>query len=68
MQEDFLHFVWQYQKFTSTLKTVKGDSIKVIAVGQANTDAGPDFFNARLVINQQEWAGNIEIHLKSSDW
>lgn len=69
MQEDFLHYVWQYQKFNSKLlKTVLGEELQVLSVGLANTNSGPDFFNARIVINQQEWAGNVEIHVKSSDW
>jgi|TARA_R100000479_G_scaffold97708_1_gene48410 hypothetical protein len=69
MKEDFLHYVWKFQKFTtSQLKTTDGQSVKVISVGQHNYDSGPDFFNAKLSIEEQLWAGNVEIHLKSSDW
>tara|TARA_R100000306_G_scaffold6864_7_gene9192 strand:- start:3406 stop:4680 length:1275 start_codon:yes stop_codon:yes gene_type:complete len=69
MKEDFLHYVWKFQKFTtSQLKTTDGQSVKVISVGQHNYDSGPDFFNAKLSIEKQLWAGNVEIHLKSSDW
>ena len=69
MQEDFLHYIWKYKKFDfSNLKSTTNESILVASVGQHNLNAGPDFFNAQLTIGQQLWAGNVEIHIKSSDW
>jgi hypothetical protein len=69
VKEDFLHYVWQYKKFTfSNLTTVSGDALTVVNAGQYLQLAGPDFFNAQLVIGMQKWAGNVEIHVKSSDW
>lgn len=69
MKEVFLHHVWQYQKLNSkTLKTHCNKSITVLNPGVVQTQSGPDFFNAQLVIDGQKWAGNIEIHIKSSDW
>ncbi|MCB0447729.1 MAG: DUF2851 family protein [Gelidibacter sp.] len=69
MQEDFLHYVWQHKKLRSTtLKTTHGEVVDLLSVGQPNTNAGPDFFNAQLHIGEQLWAGNVEIHVKSSDW
>ena len=69
MQEDFLHYVWQYKEFeVLNLKTTLGEAIYIKAVGQHNHDSGPDFFNSQLEINNQLWAGNVEIHVKSSDW
>ena len=69
MQEDFLHYLWQYKKFElHNLKTVYGEDLVIKSVGSHNQNAGPDFFNAQLFIGQQLWAGNVEIHLKSSDW
>jgi len=69
MQEDFLHYVWQYQKLTTTaLKTTHGNRLQVISVGEHNTDSGPDFYNSRILLGSQEWAGTVEIHLKASDW
>ncbi|RAR47528.1 DUF2851 family protein [Flavobacterium lacus] len=69
MKEDFLHYVWQYKKFAfANLKTVSNQELTIIHSGYYIQQAGPDFFNAQVVIDNQKWAGNIEIHLKSSDW
>ncbi|PHS64803.1 MAG: hypothetical protein COB12_07760 [Flavobacterium sp.] len=69
MKEDFLHYVWKFQKFSiQNLKTSEGNSIVIEKVGEHNLNAGPDFFNSKLSINHQLWAGNVEIHIKSSDW
>ncbi|GAA3564625.1 DUF2851 family protein [Snuella lapsa] len=69
MQEKFLHYIWRHKKFKTThLTTTGGDVVNVIITGLYNTNAGPDFFNAQLRIGLQLWAGNVEIHIKSSDW
>ena len=69
MKEDFLHYVWQYKKFDfSNLTTVAGELLTITNSGNYLQQAGPDFFNAQIVIGNQKWAGNVEIHLKSSDW
>lgn len=69
MKEDFLHYLWKFKKFdTSNLQTANGESVTILNSGQYLKLAGPDFFNAQIIIANQKWAGNIEIHLKSSDW
>lgn len=69
MKENLLHFVWKLKLFsTAQLKSTNGEIIEIISAGTANLNAGPDFLNAKLVINNQLWAGNVEIHLNSSDW
>jgi hypothetical protein len=69
MKEDFLHYLWKFKKFdTLNLKTFNNEEITIINVGQYLELAGPDFFNAQITIGNQKWAGNVEIHLKSSDW
>jgi len=69
MKEDFLHYIWRFQKFDfSDLKTVQGEILTIVNSGQYLQKAGPDFFNAQIIIGNQKWAGNVEIHLKSSDW
>ncbi|WP_298881325.1 DUF2851 family protein [uncultured Polaribacter sp.] len=69
MNEDFLHYVWQYQLFSfQELKTTQNDDLLVVKTGMHNFNSGPDFLNAQIKINHQLWVGNVEIHLKSSDW
>ena len=69
MKEEFLHYLWKFQKFnTPALFSERGETITVIHPGEHNTNAGPDFFNAKLKIGNQLWAGNVEIHLNASDW
>ena len=69
MKEDFLHYIWKYKKLnTLNLKISTGEEITISNVGQYTELAGPDFFNAQITIGNQKWAGNVEIHLKSSDW
>lgn len=69
MKEEFLHYVWQYKKFGfANLTTTSGELLTISNCGSHLHQAGPDFFNAQLIIGNQKWAGNIEIHLKSSDW
>lgn len=69
MQENFLHYIWKYKKFQChNLKTTSGKELVISSVGQHNFNSGPDFFNSQLKIDEQLWAGNVEIHLKSSDW
>lgn len=69
MKEDFLHYLWKFKKFDLlNLRTFTGEEITIIHVGQYLELAGPDFFNAQITIGNQKWAGNVEIHIKSSDW
>ncbi len=67
--EYLLHYVWKYRLFDqSGLTTTDGKKIEVIDPGIHNGDAGPDFFNAKIKIDDRIWAGNIEIHIASEDW
>jgi hypothetical protein len=69
MREDFLHYLWKFKKFdTLNLKTAQKELITIIKTGDYLELSGPDFFNAQIKIGEQKWAGNVEIHLKSSDW
>ncbi len=68
MTEEFLHYLWKYSLINHHLVLTSGEHIVVIQPGIQNTDSGPDFFNARIKINNTIWAGNIEIHTFSSDW
>ncbi len=69
MREEFLHYLWKYKKFDfPNAKTTDDKEVVLLNSGQHNLDSGPDFFNAKVRIGEQVWAGNIEIHIKSSDW
>jgi hypothetical protein len=68
MTEEFLHYIWQYRLYKPELVLQTGEKVDVIHPGTHNTDSGPDFFNARIRIGETIWAGNIEIHIMSSDW
>lgn len=69
MKEDFLHYVWKFQKFgAGSYSTSNRESLHIKHRGSHNLNSGPDFFNAQIEVGNQLWAGNVEIHLKSSDW
>jgi hypothetical protein len=69
MQESLLHYIWQFQYFNrENLQTTNGESISVFHPGFRNSDAGPDFLNARVKIGELEWIGSVEIHIQSSGW
>ena len=69
MKEDFLHYIWLHKKVNVTqLYTTKGEKIEILHFGHYLQTSGPDFFNSKIIIDNQQWAGNIEIHVKSSDW
>jgi hypothetical protein len=69
MREEFLHYIWKYKLFTNRyLKTQNQENLEILNQGIHNSDAGPDFFNAKIKIDNTIWAGNVEIHINSSDW
>lgn len=69
MKEDVLHFIWKFQYFNNAaLRSTAGKDVKVLHAGVHNLNQGPDFSGARVKIGDTIWAGNIELHLFSSDW
>ena len=68
MKEDFLHYLWKYKKVPLSCQLNTGEMLEILSFGQYNTLSGADFFNAKLLIEGQQWAGNVEMHLKSSHW
>lgn len=64
-----MHYVWLNRLFPqNNLTTADGRSLQIINPGTLNTGSGPDFFNACVIIDGQTWVGNVELHLKASDW
>ncbi len=69
MREDLLQFIWKYLYFNqSHLVTESGEELQILSPGELNTDAGPDFHNARIRLNGILHAGPVELHIKASDW
>lgn len=69
MTEAFLHYVWQNRLFDFlNIQTVNHESVEIIFPGYHNMDAGPDFKQAVVRIENMKWAGDVEIHIRSSDW
>ena len=67
--ERLLHYTWQNRLFPAIgLKTTDGEPLEILAPGVHNNDAGPDFIAGVVKIGGVQFAGNIEIHTRSSDW
>lgn len=69
IKEDLIHYIWRTKRFElSNLQTTAEESIEVQDFGKHNPNAGPDFLNAKIKIGNTLWAGNVEMHIRSSDW
>lgn len=69
MHEEFLHYIWKHKLYSyKNLKTECNQELEVIHPGDYNSNAGPDFFNAKIKLGTTVWAGNVELHTKASDW
>ena len=69
LNEELLQFIWQHKLLKPLpLITQSGEEIFVLKTGERNIDAGPDFFNAQIKLKEIVLAGNVEVHIKSSDW
>jgi hypothetical protein len=69
MKEEFLYYIWQYKLFSKRdLCTTENQQITILKSGIHNKNSGPDFLNSKVNIDDQLWAGNVEMHVKSSDW
>lgn len=68
MKEDFIYYLWENRLLHLDLTTTEGDEIVILSVGIRNLDSGADYNNARIKIGGTLWAGQVEIHVRSSDW
>lgn len=66
--EMMYQYLWKYRLLRPSLRLTDGRSLEIISPGLLNSDSGPDFFNAKIKVDGVVWIGNVEIHVKSSDW
>lgn len=68
-REEQIFELWNKHPFAErALQTVCGKQLRILSPGVLNRDSGPDFFDARIELDGQVWSGNIEIHVRASDW
>ncbi len=65
--EELMYYVWQ-QRLYNRLPVSPTQDLEIIDPGLRNFDVGPDFFNAKLKLGGTVWAGNVEMHVRASDW
>lgn len=69
LNEELLTYLWAHQYFAKNdLKTTTGQQLTILHPGIVNKDQGPDFSQARILLDQLEWYGNVELHVRSGDW
>jgi hypothetical protein len=69
ISEKLLHRFWFDSILkVGTLTTFCGQAIEIVDTGQYNLDQGPDFLFAIIKLGGQTWVGNVEVHIKTSDW
>jgi hypothetical protein len=69
LSEELIYYVWSNKTFGhNNLKTTVGETVEIVSYGTRNYSSGPDFLNGKVKINGILWAGNIEMHVRSSDW
>ena len=68
IEEDFLHFIWQNRLFSNQNLFADNQKVEILQTGFLNTYSGPDFSLSKIKIGDTLWAGNVEIHVKASDW
>lgn len=66
--EALYHYLWKHRMFGPEVTTSDGGTVEILHPGVPNNDAGPDFSAALIRTDGLEWGGNVEIHVKASDW
>lgn len=69
MTERLLQFIWQHGHFNQgSLSTTTSEPLQIVYPGTLNFNQGPDFLDGKIRIADTTWAGNVELHVKSSHW
>ena len=69
MNEKLLQYLWNFKIFNSfDFKDMEGNELEILDFGKWNFDSGPDFLFGKIKFKNLILAGNIELHVKSSDY
>lgn len=69
MKEEFIAYLWKHRLIKARpLHTISGEELEIISPGSENSNSGPDFLAAMIRVDGTLWAGNVEIHVRSSHW
>ncbi len=68
LNEDFICRIWEDRSNYKGLKTCSGEDVDIIEYGKRNSDAGPDYKDAKVKIGSILYSGSIEIHRSVNDW
>ncbi len=68
MKEEYLHYIYKTKQLGNTFLTTNNQKVQIINFGYHNHNSGPDFLECKAKIDDKIWAGQIEFHVKSSDW
>ncbi len=68
MSEEFLYYLWKFKLLKQPLFTTAGSEVEIKDAGERNNNSGPDFLFAKVKIDDTVWAGNVEMHIRASDW
>ena len=68
LSEKLLNYIWFNRLYFEDQQTLLGEHVRIISPGIPNTNAGPDAFNAKVEIDGRLWAGNVEFHVRATDW
>ena len=69
IDEEFVQKLWNTQRFINAdLLSIDGKEIRVLKPGVWNHEEGPDFMHAEIELNGKLLVGDVEIHVKASEW
>ena len=69
IDEAFVQKLWHEQRFFDTnMEAIDRRTIRVLKPGIWNHNEGPDFMHAEIEIDGKLLIGDVEIHVRSSEW
>lgn len=69
VDEAFVQKLWNEQRFFDTnMAAIDRRAIRVLKPGIWNHNEGPDFMHAEIEIDGKLQIGDVEIHVRSSEW